>query len=37
MRWLGSIEKTTIGEERLPSKLKLCILLEERRIDSINL
>jgi hypothetical protein len=36
-RWLGSMEKTTIGEERLPSTLKLCILLEERRMDGINL
>jgi hypothetical protein len=26
-----------IGEERLPSMLKLCILLEERRMDGINL
>jgi hypothetical protein len=36
-RWLGSMEKTTIGEERLPSTLKLCILLEERRMNGINL
>jgi hypothetical protein len=26
-----------IGEERLPSTLKLCILLEERPMDGINL
>jgi hypothetical protein len=31
------MEKTTIGEERLPLALKLCILLEERRMDGINL
>jgi hypothetical protein len=36
-RWLGSMEKTTISEERLPSTQKLCILLEERRMDDINL
>jgi hypothetical protein len=36
-RWLGSMEKTTIGEERLPSTLKLCILLEARRMDGMNL
>jgi hypothetical protein len=36
-RWLENVEKTTIGEERLPSTLKLCILLEERRMDDINL
>jgi hypothetical protein len=32
-----SMEKTTIGEECLPSTLKLCILLEERRMHDINL
>jgi hypothetical protein len=26
-----------IGEERLPLTLKLCILLEERPMDDINL
>jgi hypothetical protein len=36
-RWLGSIQKTMIGEERLPSTLKLCILLEERPMDSMIL
>jgi hypothetical protein len=36
-RWLGSTEKTMIGEERLPSTLKLCILLEERPMDGTNL
>jgi hypothetical protein len=30
------MEKTTIGEECLPSTLKLCILLEERRMDGTN-
>jgi hypothetical protein len=36
-RWLGSMEKTMIGEKHLPSMLKLCILLEERPMDGINL
>jgi hypothetical protein len=34
---LRSMDKTIISEERLPSTLKLCILLEERPMDSINL
>jgi hypothetical protein len=34
---VGSMEKTMIGEERLPSTLKLCILLEERSMDGMNL
>jgi hypothetical protein len=37
MRCLRSMVKTRIGEERLPSMLKLCILLEERSMDSMNL
>jgi hypothetical protein len=36
-RWLGSMEKTMIGEERLPLMQKLCILLEERHMDGMNL
>jgi hypothetical protein len=28
-RWLGSMKKTMIGEECLPSTLKLCILLRK--------
>jgi hypothetical protein len=36
-RWLESMEMTMIGVERLPSTLKLCILLEESPMDSINL
>jgi hypothetical protein len=34
---LGRLEKTTIGEERLPSTLKMHILLEARRMDGMNL
>jgi hypothetical protein len=34
---VGSMEKTMIGKERLPSTLKLCILLEERSMDGMNL
>lgn len=34
-RWLRSMEKTTIGEERLPSTLRLCIHFEARRMDDI--
>jgi hypothetical protein len=37
MRCLESTEKTTIGEERLSATLKLCVLLEERPIDDMNL
>jgi hypothetical protein len=29
--------KIMIGKERLPLTLKLCILLEERPIDGMNL
>jgi hypothetical protein len=36
-RWLGSMVKTMISEERLPLTLKLCILLEESLMDSMNL
>jgi hypothetical protein len=36
-RWLGSMEKTMISTERLPSTLKLCILLEEWPMDDMNL
>jgi hypothetical protein len=36
-RWLGSMEKPMIGKERLPSTLKLCILLEERPMDGMNI
>jgi hypothetical protein len=36
-RWLGSIEKTMISEECLPSMLKLCVLLVERPMDDMNL
>jgi hypothetical protein len=36
-RWLVSLEKTIIGEEHLPSTLKLCILLEERLMYGMNL
>jgi hypothetical protein len=35
-RWLGSMEKTMIGEVRLPLTLKLCILLEERHMYDMN-
>jgi hypothetical protein len=31
------MEKTTIDEERLPSTLKLCIHLEAKRMDGMNL
>jgi hypothetical protein len=36
-RWLGSMEKTMIGDKHLPLTLKFCILLEERPIDGMNL
>jgi hypothetical protein len=36
-RWLGSMVKTMIGEERLPSMLKLCIQLEEKPMDGMDL
>jgi hypothetical protein len=36
-RWLGSMEKSKIGEEHLPSMLKLYILLEEGPMDGMNL
>jgi hypothetical protein len=36
-RWLESMVKTIIGEEHLPLMLKLCILLEERPTDDMDL
>jgi hypothetical protein len=36
-RWLGSMDKTMIGEKHLSSTLKLCILLQEKPMDDIYL